>query len=1451
MEFVNKNIKVTKIWLAVFWVFVSFSLYGTCGFTVSSSTVCGGDVVTIKLDKPYATFHKILVLRQNLQQATPGTDYVILPPFVNTDNEIKISFKGFPIDRTFNIALTENPNFDIPCNNKIVPIKVNSSPDPALLEDGGFSRCTQGNPKKETLTFTNGNTTQTNITQYKIDWGDGSAPFVSNNFSSSVTHEYNPGSYTLTYTVSGTGYSCASATKEYNILIGKGPRILPDLTGEVPCAPTDYSLPFDVANMKASNSENTIYKLYVNRELMSTYSNDDLPLNYKYKFEEGSCGSNTDCPNPNYFSIMMVATNECAFTQFQQCIIVKDSVKPEIKGKDTVCVDDNTVFTNIDPKSKHFVGDKCNQVSEHTWTVTPMTGVKPNADLGHMVRKNNIGLTFTQPGNYRINLHVKEDCNERDTFFDVVVVEAAKLSATFTPPPCIPENIGYVDVAFTSQVVQGVPNGYEWNVVGGDGTATFVNGTNANSKDVVIRFVKAANYNVSLSSKSRCLAPAWTSPAIIIKAKPTIDTNTIPEICTIPNKFNNLNKILDPDDDYFIFNNGNDNNATFAWTFDHGTPSSSNQQDPGNINYTDAGSFDITVTLSNECGSATETQKITLYNNPVPTLGPNFEICISEPPLKLDDPSIPGGEWSGSGIVDSLQGIFDPSVAGGGKQTITYTINQGSQCPISTTMEIDVIEVAGFNAGPNQQVCKGSILQLQADPLFTGGNWSGVGVASSVLGTFDPTGLVPGNYTVTYTYTDQTGKCTVTATKDVLVKDSIHFIPPPDLCINAPFNFANVTDNISFPAEWNFGDGSPISFLVAPSHTYTTSGIKNVTLKATTLDGCQANLAFPITVKENPPLSFNVNPKSSCSGEVLVSFPATHQLTDNYNWNYNYQNITKTDSNSFIINFPQPLLGDSIYEINLTANYYCGPVLAKNTVEVKSDPKAGFNIQSIGCEPFNPVLVNTAYGSATTYFWDFGIGGQTSVLPNPTPPTYYNPNRSDTTYTIKQVVSNTCGTDEIEKIITVRANTTFATIVQDVKEGCAPLNVQFQSISSDGSLNWDFGDGTAGFSAFQPKTYTQPGTYQVTLNVQGSCGNDQATTQVIVHPQPSVDFVAKDMCLGKPTRFIPTLTNAVSTTWDFGDGGFSTVTSPTHTYHDIGGYEVKLVAFSNKGCRDSITKSIGINNQPKVDFAVDNPKVCLGTPVTFINNTTSDGNPDFFWNFGDATSENATQPNPHNYANAGNYTVTLLAVEGECRDSVRRPNAVSVYPLPIAEFSYVIDDVNKFRAPVQFTNLSSMATTYLWLFNGKDSSDQKNPSFLFNNVGPNRVILQVQSNFGCIDTVIKLLAVGFDGAVYAPNVFAPELGSGESTLFKPKGVDLKEYHVQVFSTYGQLLWESTKLENGQPVEAWDGRYKGELMPQDTYVWKIRAIFKSGKAWEGMEDPRTGRKTTMGSVILLR
>ena len=80
-------------------------------------------------------------------------------------------------------------------------------------------------------------------------------------------------------------------------------------------------------------------------------------------------------------------------------------------------------------------------------------------------------------------------------------------------------------------------------------------------------------------------------------------------------------------------------------------------------------------------------------------------------------------------------------------------------------------------------------------------------------------------------------------------------------------------------------------------------------------------------------------------------------------------------------------------------------------------------------------------------------------------------------------------------------------------------------------------------------------------------------------------------------------------------------------------------------------------------------------------------------------------------------------------------------------------------------------------------------------------------------------------------------------VFKPKGIGLKEYHIAIYSTWGDLIWESTALTDGQPAEWWDGRIKGEVANSDVFIWKVhKAVFDNGAAWGG---PREG------SVTLIR
>jgi hypothetical protein len=167
-----------------------------------------------------------------------------------------------------------------------------------------------------------------------------------------------------------------------------------------------------------------------------------------------------------------------------------------------------------------------------------------------------------------------------------------------------------------------------------------------------------------------------------------------------------------------------------------------------------------------------------------------------------------------------------------------------------------------------------------------------------------------------------------------------------------------------------------------------------------------------------------------------------------------------------------------------------------------------------------------------------------------------------------------------------------------------------------------------------------------------------------------------------------------------------------------------------------------------------------------------------------------------------------------------------------------------------FTNTSIGASIYFWDFGDGNTSTDENPQHRYDYNGLKQVMLVAVSPTGCVDTTLFELAPTFFGGLYVPNAFSPRVGIADVRVFRPVGVGLEEYRVQVFSQWGELLWESDVLDDaGVPVESWDGTYNGELMPQGAYVWKVYAIFEDGSNWQGMPD-FNGTVRKIGSVTLL-
>ena len=125
------------------------------------------------------------------------------------------------------------------------------------------------------------------------------------------------------------------------------------------------------------------------------------------------------------------------------------------------------------------------------------------------------------------------------------------------------------------------------------------------------------------------------------------------------------------------------------------------------------------------------------------------------------------------------------------------------------------------------------------------------------------------------------------------------------------------------------------------------------------------------------------------------------------------------------------------------------------------------------------------------------------------------------------------------------------------------------------------------------------------------------------------------------------------------------------------------------------------------------------------------------------------------------------------------------------------------------------------------------------------------NEFGCPDTSFQNIYIDYFGSLFIPNAFSPDAGNNETAFFIPKGVGLREYLIEIYSPYGELLWSSDKLINGQPLEKWDGKHNDKPVPQGAYAWKVRAIFENGQVWKGMRYKESERFSNTGSVILLR
>ena len=352
---------------------------------------------------------------------------------------------------------------------------------------------------------------------------------------------------------------------------------------------------------------------------------------------------------------------------------------------------------------------------------------------------------------------VRNPCGN-DTITKKVCIESP-ITPSFTLNPnsgCIPLNVTTTNTSIPSNECE--PATYNWAVsylasnCGTSSSWNYTSGTNSSSFQPSFIFNNSGTYTITLSETNKC-GTYNLNKVDTVKKPPTVTLSPISNSCG-PASIVPLATVV----------NCGSNTLTYSWTFGGGTPATSTLANPGSISFSSVGTHNISLSVTNECGTVSSNASFNINPQPIANACPNVSICLGQSTTLSSSGSggTPGYTYSWSsiptGFTSSLQNpVVSPTI------TTTYflSVTDANSCIATNQVVITVNPLPNVTVN-SPTICTGQSITLTANGANTY-IWSNASTASSII--VNPT--VTTSYTVTGT-TTLTG-CTKTVTSTVTV----------------------------------------------------------------------------------------------------------------------------------------------------------------------------------------------------------------------------------------------------------------------------------------------------------------------------------------------------------------------------------------------------------------------------------------------------------------------------------------------------------------------------------------------------------------------------------------------------------------------------------------------------------------------------------------------------------
>ncbi len=1046
-----------------------------------------------------------------------------------------------------------------------------------------------------------------------------------------------------------------------------------------------------------------------------------------------------------------------------------------------VCLSDSVKFTNV-------IVDNKIALNGYLWDF--------NGEGNSTIQ--NPTFKFAAPGVKKINFSVKsqDGCWSDVVTKNIEIMQQPVASFTTSIITCLNQVIQFTDASTT--VGQTITK-WEWYF--GDGSPI----SNAQNPTHTFTAVKTFDVKLTVTTNLGCTNTKIIQVVINPLPVPNFDA---PPVCIYDAfaLFTNTSTIAD--------------NSILSFEWDFGDPASlanntSTDKNPKHT-YTNANVYTVSLTVTSASGCIFSISKpFTVNPRPIANFSAPSNTCFGEV-TSFSNTAVSGQNiteylwnFNGEGNSSSQNPTF--KFINSGIKKIDFSVKSQEGCwsdVVTKNIEIMQLPIAAFKIA--NITCLNQAIQFTDASTTIGqtiANWSwDFGDGSSLSNTQNPahTYNIVGSYNVALTVTTNLG-CTNTVIKQIIINPlPIVDFDTPDICLDdASALFTNTTtvaDKTALTYLWNFGD--PISgslntsTLKNPTHKYIQAKLYNVTLTATSANGCVTTIIKPFTVNGSTPKAvFNIRNQANLCSDQIVSFEDVSTIDfgeiTRIDWYYDDATPTVVETD----NQPEKRENPAKVYTHIYPTFYspaqrtvnvkmiaysgnsstCKSTLTK-TITLKAVPKANFSIPN-GCLPKGEAkfINNSTFDNSTsglTYAWDFG-DNQNNTSTDKDPIHQYKA-AQDYIVKLTTTAANGCSTTT-SKVLTVVAALSspgFSIINDDL---CSNYKVLFRDEATIAfgeivKIEWQF------------DAVNHP--------------NDPAYSLTDNNPNFRAD-AAKIYQFAYP-KFNSPLTK------DF---------------------KVIMTTTSATGCVSEVFKIITLKAIPNLEFTTL-PAVCEEfEPFNLSQGKETTG----FAGMGSYSGSgiNAVGLFSPKIAGVGTHTITYtFAGDNGCSDF--KTQDITVYPTPSVnageDKTILIGGQVKLDATASGNNV-----TYKWSpSTGLDKDDILNPTAT--PTKSTNYTLLVTSQNGCIimdNVFIKVLLLP-----EIPNTFTPN-GDGVNDTWDIKYLSsYPSITIQVFNRDGNLVYNTLSYST-----AWDGKFNNKDLPQGMYYYIITA--------------KQGELKYSGSVLIVR